>query len=348
MKGHFERTMIIIHKNDLDKYRFAVGKTIFLESYAECKLIEDVPGSSCMWISENGKKKYISVFVAPSECNVETYVYYERMAYGKAKKKEKKNIIPVLFNDNFEDAYEREMVNALTNPKQYLESVDKEYYELFQPLLIDEEKMGEDIGFYKYWRAQKVLSNLYNVNDGDVSFSAPATFNDPFDCNCFFANNKSMSDLFRIFCVTPSYRNILMWSYYAEDHKGYCFQYKKKDIIKAIMSSGIDGLCLIGDVSYKKKRPGLRASKNCISFTDLKFYCEVAFTKYEEWKHEREFRFVVISNAYPRNSSYLTLNTKIYDVYEGCNGSGRSITDSKGKPLHVHKMGKHPNEYKLI
>ena len=58
------------------------------------------------------------------------------------------------------------------------------------------------------------------VVEGNVSFSHPKHFNDPFDCNCYYADGHSMMDFFRVFCFTYAADNILMWSYYANSHAG--------------------------------------------------------------------------------------------------------------------------------
>jgi len=65
---------------------------------------------------------------------------------------------------------------------------------------------------YKYFSKDKVSCNRYQVNDGNLSFSPPRSFNDPFDSNCLLSNNDDMSDRFRILCLTHKYNNILMLS----------------------------------------------------------------------------------------------------------------------------------------
>ena len=91
------------------------------------------------------------------------------------------------------------------------------------------------------------------------------SFNDPFDVNCYFANNKDMSKLFRIFCVAPSPKEILMWSYYGTEHKGYCMEYKEQDILNSIKDMERDGLCIIGNVDYKDSRAKQKSKLNAIS-----------------------------------------------------------------------------------
>lgn len=74
------------------------------------------------------------------------------------------------------------------------------------------------------------------MNDGYLSFSHPKFFNDPFNCNFLLENNSDMSEKIRVLCLTYEYDNILMWSYYSQSHKGYCFEFSHQNLINKIKS----------------------------------------------------------------------------------------------------------------
>ena len=88
-------------------------------------------------------------------------------------------------------------------------------YDLIEKYYINEDKtIFEGLSNrkpYKYYLDTSVMNNRYNINDGNLSFSHPKYFNDPFDCNYFLANNKNMNDRFRVLCLTEKHNNILMW-----------------------------------------------------------------------------------------------------------------------------------------
>lgn len=344
--------MILIDVNSLDYYRYAVGKVVFLEIYERYKLIEDISKSNSMIVNdiEENNTIMISIFSKPTNKKYEfdmVCVYYDKKHYPNAKKNQGLNL--ACLNDDFDKLYEKEMVRALINPRVYLHDLNTQYVEMFKSIFYNTNSIKKDDDCYKYCRQIKVTNNIHKIKDGQISFANPNTFNDPFDCNCVFANNEDMSNLFRIYCVAPDYDNILMWSYYGEDHKGYCLHYKKTEIVNELMKTGIDGLCIVGNVKYKMQRPKQRSSKNKLSYSEIKFYIKAAFTKYEEWHHEKEYRFVVISEDYPPTvGDYLDLQVSVVDAYVGCKGNKSVISDSYGKVINTVNLVKHPSEYKLI
>ena len=103
-----------------------------------------------------------------------------------------------------------------------------------------------------------------------------------------------MMDVFRVFCFTHAYDNILMWSYYANSHEGYALQYSYSSLLDKIQGVALDGLCVYGEVEYIDQRPKTRSHSNRFSFSNLNFYIQATFAKFKEWSHEREYRFVFI------------------------------------------------------
>lgn len=136
-----------------------------------------------------------------------------------------------------------------------------------------------------------------------------------------------------------------MWSYYSEEHKGYCFEYDASDIIKKIENMEIKGLCVFGDVSYKEKRPDQKSERSKFSFTDLKFYIDAVFTKYVEWKHEEESRFVIISEIIDLSQEFITISTDIKQIYKGCIGEDLPIHNSVKEILTTVRLVKDDSKY---
>ena len=224
---------------------------------------------------------------------------------------------------------------------EYVELLD--YY--FNRALEKIDKDGKYKQLYKYYSEKSINDNNHGVNDGKLSFSHPNYFNDSFDCNCTLANNQDMSDKFRVLCLTHQYDNILMWSYYADNHKGYCFGFLFNDLIECVSDLTIKGICIYGNLKYSIKRPKQKSKVNFFSFTDLNFYINATFTKYSEWKHEKESRFVIISQHI--NNDFISISTRINKIYGGCKSKKNSIS-SNGKSLNVYKLDKDVIKYKLI
>lgn len=347
--------MILINENDLEKYRDAVGKVCFLETYYKMDLISDA-GANCMWIYDldNNEKRYIAIFRQPEvipEDVSEVYVYYEKAKFNRYSKVDKKGYKANCLDDSFDRIYQEYIISALTNPQKLFERLSKEHFDIFFSKIVENERKELKLSLkkcFKYFNRKKVQENGHGVNDGVISFCNPSVFNDPFDCNCVFNDESPLSDRFRIFCTAPSYDNILLWSYYGEDHKGYCFRYDKDDIVNTILDSKIDGICIVGNVKYKRNRPKQKSAKNTLSYSEIKFYIEAAFTKFVNWKHEEEFRFVIISDDFASTSDYVEFKVPIEEIYVGCKGIPGYVSDSSGRVWSPIELRKHSDVYELI
>ena len=165
--------------------------------------------------------------------------------------------------------------------------------------MVDTEQINNNV-LYKYY-----ADNTYNrcaLDNNYIWASHPLNFNDPYDCALHFeltnlktelpqntidALNKYINEK-AIICFSEVYNSILMWSHYADSHKGFCIAYKK-DYFQ----------------QYHAKKSGNRL-KN-INYThsinidakgmlEDKLWCEVEkllTTKYADWSYEREWRFLL-------------------------------------------------------
>lgn len=355
--------MIILEKEQLDNYRYMVAKSVFLINTKDFELIENIPESNVMFVFDRQRETQICISLLakptiklPRELTI--HVYYQTARYFKEEKSQmyedtireryRLHLLDPTFNILFKDHLRLAFMDA----DQFLERMSKYSWqkEIVESLL--KESLPKTKALYKYYAQDTVVNNNHDVNDGKLSFVHPKYFNDPFDCNCVFANNKDMSSLFRVLCMTPMHKNILMWSYYAKDHKGYCFEFDYDDIVRAIRQLKINGICIIGTVDYNKKRPPQKSKINTFSYTDLKFYIKATFTKYEEWKHEREYRFVLISEDYSFGESFqanefITMDIPIKKIFRGVNGSPAPIYDSHHRSLSFTALRKDDKDYLL-
>lgn len=392
--------MKIIFKENYDFYRVVVGKLAFLSMYDDFKLVENIDYSNLMLLEDwHNNKFYASIFGQPNVKDLGKFpirIYYQRKSFkanrDKAIKKYEKmpNDVEVLaLPKEFDYIYEDYFRKAILSPEELLGVIDEKYLTMIDKYYIDSENLfvknadylenqtdltelrkyfyNEEKRFLLYKYISEATVKNYNknynhsVNDGDLSFSHPDKFNDPFDCNCLLSYGGDLMNRFRVLCMTPIYNNILMWSHYACEHKGYCYGYSFYDILNKIERLDTRGLCLIGFVNYKGTRPKQNSKLAKFSYSDLKFYINATFTKFIDWQYEKEFRFVLIvdkdniDNAYrdvkdediPKDSqvaSYITINCDILERYNGVKGDGHDIMTKNG-PKKVTKLIKDKQKY---
>ena len=184
---------------------------------------------------------------------------------------------------------------------------------LFHGLFIDKIQILEKYPLcYKYhsFSPSQVLTgeDTYfpgRLFKGTVYFNHPKNFNDPFDINCFknssgnIDKNATERDLFRVFCSTQHFDNILMWSHYGANHTGYCLEYDTESIISSLMSEFTHiNLMIVGNVIYTDRRKIIESrsfNKRIKSRPNLTELINAAFKKSRGWKYEAEFRFVIMN-----------------------------------------------------
>lgn len=341
--------MLIIDKDDLDKYRFAVAKVTFLKTYKNYKLVEDIYKSNCFILFDEIEEQEILVsLLCKPTISVKQYNHPVKIYYQKKYKRSNDKNCEVL-NAKFNAVFASDLNKAIYSASLYCQENEK-YSKILFDVLYDSIRAKDTTGFlYKYYAEDIFNKDKYHKIDGVISFLNPKLFNDPFDCNCLNYFHKSISDLFRVFCTTSDYQNILMWSYYCNDHKGYCFQYRKHDIITSISSLEINGLCIIGNVDYKTKRPAYVAN-GLTSYSDLKFWIDCTFSKYQKWSHEKEYRFVILSNDFDDGGEATSVVIPIINYFSGCKCDSTKLvlTDSYGNRHVTRQVMMDDKSYKLI
>lgn len=88
------------------------------------------------------------------------------------------------------------------------------------------------------------------------------------------------------FSLTPS--EPLMWSHYADEHKGVCYCFNKLTVFNQYRS---------GDIRYSSHLPTLDYFEGSSSVEHLKpQFDDIILTKSDNWSHEKEYRFFKESN----------------------------------------------------
>lgn len=338
-----EILMILLERKKLDLYRYIVAKIVFLKAYRESyTLIEDIRKSNCMIVETVEHNRIIvSLFRKPTKkCNANypLFVFYEDNA--KVNSHENKH-----FSQSFLESYKNSIVQAFFKPALFIQ--ENQNSRIFLEEIEESAYIAMDTSgsVFKYY-SKNIELNKYHTLDGHIAFRHPKYFNDPFDCECLFANGSSVRDNFRVFCSIPDNRNILMWSYYGEDHSGYCFEYSRHSIITELIKLGINALCIIGDVIYSKKRPNYKLKTNSLSFSNIIDLINCTFTKYNEWEHEKEYRFVLIYDAF-NDGGNTEIEIPIINILRGCKNTGTPLINSSGTTLNTTTLVEDPNYYRL-
>ena len=185
------------------------------------------------------------------------------------------------------------------------------------------------------------LSDLINK---EITVSPSKNMNDPFDSiinlwsnekqlekTCKehkHVNNLSRSfDYFRIrsFCngdTEDALNSLLMWSHYADEHRGYCIKYKlSKHFIKQDENDSFEHMFL-KPIIYRKDEDKVDISEMTTINTDLAFA-----TKHESWGYENEVRLIVY-NPNKEDAFYgipLDKDSCIEAIYFGCKCDPKTI-----------------------
>lgn len=207
--------------------------------------------------------------------------------------------------------------------------------------------------FYKYRTFGEYTDNI--ILNSEFYFPSPLKFNDPFDCNLSYRrfytkeelnqdyedyqktkNNKLKEDkwldssiislkqesnrkLFEkkigVFSMSKSYKNILMWSHYADEHKGLVFEIDRKEN-STFFNVNIVGNRKTEKVKYVKKYELLSY------LNDKEREAEtLLLSKYKLWEYEEEYRII----SFDGNRRYKFNKRLIKKIYFGCKADETNI-----------------------
>ncbi len=212
---------------------------------------------------------------------------------------------------------------------------------------------------YKYLNQHDTLLTLLNST---IFLQVPAKFNDPYDCFSGlitfekYAENLALSkginkpngnvvnELFRnkigISCFSKKFNNLLMWSHYADSHKGACIGFD----LNVDSINSIKGACYKGAVKYVKKFEPIDYADN-----PEKIISNWLLTKAKDWKYEDEVRLIC-----PKQNGVIEIETNmIKEVIFGSqadNGFKKSvheIVDCKDYKLKFSTLKLKENKFKL-
>ena len=93
-----------------------------------------------------------------------------------------------------------------------------------------------------------------------------------------------------VFSLSWNYKSILLWSHYADSHKGYCVGFNVGKLKRFCEKTFLEHQETISleEVRYQEKYPFINAYKLS---SDERLKCQL-LTKSPEWQYEKEYRLI--------------------------------------------------------
>lgn len=210
--------------------------------------------------------------------------------------------------------------------------------------------INADIGemFKRYKFQDKEMNNLYHRMDGVQKRAANRIVEKEGKKIQLEIDNdiKKFRDNFSVACFSESNANLLMWSHYANYHKGICIEYSFNDINNK--DDNVSFLPVIYTSQFQNMIDYIDIKKNTVSDQIVKLF----LMKSMDWNYEKEWRIVKeISEENNDKLGELYSVPKPTAIYLGCKVNVcdaeliRKTCKSNTIPVFQMKMSR--NKYKL-
>ncbi len=161
-----------------------------------------------------------------------------------------------------------------------------------------------------------------------------------------------------IHCLSRTNENILMWSHYANFHKGFCVRYKLDKLL-----SNLD-LLTHGPVQCENESKDILKMLDVNTFLDVdarynqkikEIVISILMQKAKDWEYEEEYRIILneLSASANELSKCVVHSTDAIDgIFFGVNSTERDrafLKDSlKDRDIEFYAMKKHELDFKLV
>lgn len=241
---------------------------------------------------------------------------------------------PLLFNDPFDSQIE--IQHDVKSSEELIKRTTGKICELMKPFLKDGNvKQAHELTF------NEIMADSTFVNDRQGAFK-----------RFYLEINEKVLKFAkedRIFCVSETKDNLLMWAHYTNEYQGAVIQFKcipEKDT----------ALCAAKPVIYSDKVPLLTIEDFFKGEQAIKEYIlnETLLTKSRSWEHEREWRIILKrQNANEDYDLRGIFEEELGAVYLGCRmlqKDKKEILDTlknKRKNTKIFESYKDKQEFKL-
>lgn len=169
-------------------------------------------------------------------------------------------------------------------------------------------RIALDNGF-RYPERKKFLTKMITVSNSKL-------------VDNYKISTKKIFNKLGVYCFTYDPRNILMWSHYANDHKGICVQFEKTRDFKVLSQSV--------NVNYSNIYPKIDFVKSPVD--DIK---KTILSKFTDWDYEQECRMLFPGKAH----TYIHLNEdSVVGIIFGCKSNDKTKNFIKDLLLERKKM----------
>ena len=177
---------------------------------------------------------------------------------------------------------------------------------------------------------------LHSLRNKTNWYSKLAHLNDPYDC--YYIDNtdtpiyKDLLSTFCVCCFSKNMNEILMWSHYADNHKGVCLEWEIDEL-------DIDIKERLFEISYQDEIITLDFVKTNKGFLDINISSNGKFLiqKFKNWEYEKEVRCYVICEDKLKTGESKDYIGKLTTIYFGKNVTQDNID------LIKHNTSHYPN-----
>lgn len=195
------------------------------------------------------------------------------------------------------------------------------YYSILKYIILydlkNDDRYNINKTLFNYTKINK--DTIKNILNEEIWLSNTKLFNDPVDPSIKRKNKNNeyyndLLDRIKVGCLSSKNDNTLMWSHYADKHKGICIEYNISKIF-------IDNNSTIRKVNYDKNM--VEEKMDYIKrFSDIKIgdknitkLLELFYIKSKEWEYEDEYRILYYDAT--ANSNGITMKLPIKSIYFG-------------------------------
>ncbi len=201
----------------------------------------------------------------------------------------------------------------------------------------------------KIYKYHTINVNLLNSLRKKTNWYSKLLFlNDPYEC-FFIANSNadvynSFNSTLCVCCFSKNMDEILMWSHYANNHKGVCLEFEEHDEDKCkrrlLEIDYVNEITKIEDAEIIDHKGNLRLN----SKTNGKYLSN----KFKNWSYEEELRTYSISDDIYNNGQEEPFFGELKAIYFGKNSSHVDIELVKHNTKHFDSLKYYKVELDII
>ena len=171
--------------------------------------------------------------------------------------------------------------------KQIFMNVPSKFDDLFDSnFVVDIKSPDDDLAprFHALYVSKYMEENLHGISSEGGTNGWDAYF------KCI---NKDIDNIIRVSSLSEDYKNIPLWYYYANEHKGICIEYSLKEIVNNLRENEYIMPVVYTD-NYFKYNP---ATAYTPEKTKMSVQANV-LVKHDSWAFEKEWRIVQVCNGH--------------------------------------------------